>query len=949
MSLLCNECQHSNPAGAKYCNECGAPLSTPEPKKPAIETPRFDPLHPHIQDFQFRHTWRPYQQRVLNAVNDHLADDKLHIVAAPGSGKTTLGIEIFWRLDRPALVLSPTRTIRDQWISRLKDFLPTHGNWPVHWTSKDLNELKLFSSVTYQALYTIFRHDSTAADVPAESDEAEDTNAEPEDQQLPAAPSQQDVEQLIGLLHQAKIGTLILDEAHHLRAAWWNALALVVERLPYIKLVSLTATPPYDVSGHEWKKYHELCGPIDEEISVPELVKTGTLCPHQDFLWTVVPLTTEAQYVEQYQRSVRAVCDQLTADAQFLANVQNHVWVNDESLEVEQLLDHPNEAISMLVYLKDQQQPLPPHLLTLLDLQPEDLPPLTRKWWQALLKFYLFHNSWTLDPDHAEHRKTLAQQLRSKHLLWRYELRLADSKLVKSALTLSRAKITACVRIHEFERELRGEQLRQVILTDYIRDTNLGSERKPPLGAWPVFSALVDKMGEDTGQDIALLTGRLVVIHSSRLPLLRRIASNRDIFDKPLENYPHFMQVSVSRGSLVALITQLFVAGDIHVLVGTRSLLGEGWDAPCINSLILASFVGSYVLTNQMRGRAIRVDKKNPDKVASIWHIVAIFKGTWDGLADFFELQQRFNTFVGLHVVENAIESGLTRLKLPYYDDYQRIILKDINEPSNNMVMIRRLRSIADSAQRWHQAIEKGEAHTVVPTIKTSKPPTRSPLLFKNTLKYLLLQIAEVFAIALFSALTVLRAAPSLQIVFIILIVAAAGATLFTLPNLIKAARLYFRHLPVDGTIRQMGLAVRDALSESGLIKTPKTHASLVVNQYQDGSVHIGLRGGSFYEQSLFVDAMEEILGPVENPRYLLTRHQQGESSTRTDFHAVPAVLGAHKERAEILKRVWEERLGATELIYLRTYEGRQLLLKARSKTFSNAYESDVFRFDRWN
>ena len=31
----------------------------------------------------------------------------------------------------------------------------------------------------------------------------------------------------------------------------------------------------------------------------------------------------------------------------------------------------------------------------------------------------------------------------------------------------------------------------------------------------------------------------------------------------------------------------------IKVIIGTKSLLGEGWDAPCVNSLILASFVGS--------------------------------------------------------------------------------------------------------------------------------------------------------------------------------------------------------------------------------------------------------------------------------------------------------------------------------------------------------------------
>ena len=63
----------------------------------------------------------------------------------------------------------------------------------------------------------------------------------------------------------------------------------------------------------------------------------------------------------------------------------------------------------------------------------------------------------------------------------------------------------------------------------------------------------------------------------------------------------------------VNFVGDLFTSGKLQILIGTKSLLGEGWDSPCINSLILASFVGSYVLSNQMRGRAIRINKKDPN------------------------------------------------------------------------------------------------------------------------------------------------------------------------------------------------------------------------------------------------------------------------------------------------------------------------------------------------
>ena len=50
-----------------------------------------------------------------------------------------------------------------------------------------------------------------------------------------------------------------------------------------------------------------------------------------------------------------------------------------------------------------------------------------------------------------------------------------------------------------------------------------------------------------------------------------------------------------SAKGIVAAVTELFQRGRIQVLVGTKSLLGEGWDAPCVNSLILGSFVGELL------------------------------------------------------------------------------------------------------------------------------------------------------------------------------------------------------------------------------------------------------------------------------------------------------------------------------------------------------------------
>ena len=50
----------------------------------------------------FHGTWRTYQQRVLDRFDKYSDDKKIHVVAAPGSGKTTLGIELVRRLDSAA-------------------------------------------------------------------------------------------------------------------------------------------------------------------------------------------------------------------------------------------------------------------------------------------------------------------------------------------------------------------------------------------------------------------------------------------------------------------------------------------------------------------------------------------------------------------------------------------------------------------------------------------------------------------------------------------------------------------------------------------------------------------------------------------------------------------------------------------------------------------------------
>ena len=107
-----------------------------------------------LGDMRFSGVWRDYQQRVIDEVDQHLDDDRINVVAAPGSGKTVLGLELVRKLGRPALILAPSLTIRNQWGARL---VPLFLDEPprVGEVSHSLDAPGTLTAVTYQSLHAV--------------------------------------------------------------------------------------------------------------------------------------------------------------------------------------------------------------------------------------------------------------------------------------------------------------------------------------------------------------------------------------------------------------------------------------------------------------------------------------------------------------------------------------------------------------------------------------------------------------------------------------------------------------------------------------------------------------------------------------------------------------------------------------------------------------------------
>jgi superfamily II DNA or RNA helicase len=581
----------------------------------------------------FQGTWRTYQTRLLVRLDLYLEDKRLHVVAAPGSGKTVFGLEAIRRIGRPTLVLAPTITIRNQWAERLVQYFLPLGSPKPEWVSTNIRRPELLTIATYQALHALCS---------GEPEEIEDARAEEEANstiELPNGNGNGNGKSAIPVeLPEALSGfeTLVVDEAHHLKAEWWKTLTFVADRLKPT-LVALTATPPYDVTPYEWQRYEDLCGSVDAEVAVPELVLQGDLCPHQDYVYFSVPATVELKTLVEFRVAIDAFADRLRQNREFAAAVATHPWMNDPNSHIEEILDDPEYLSSMVTYLNAVGEQVPREVLRCLAVDSKSIPPFGLDWLEILLTHCLYADAERfkdIDPV----LKNIRRELGQLGAIERRKVVLRNPSEQTKLLTTSRTKLLSIKEIVRIESSALKDHLRCVVLTDFIRKAELPKSPEETaefddIGVVPAFETL-RRVGIPDVR-LGVLCGSLVIIPKSSTELVIRAAvaigiQKEDLVFQAMPHDPDYLLVDITGGyhqGAVRLITAVFEQGGITVLIGTKSLLGEGWDAPTINTLILASFVGSYVLSNQMRGRSIRIDPASPMKTANVWHLVCVEPG----------------------------------------------------------------------------------------------------------------------------------------------------------------------------------------------------------------------------------------------------------------------------------------------------------------------------------
>ena len=751
-----------------------------------------------------------------------------------------------------------------------------------------------------------------------------------------------------------KLGTLCLDECHHLRNEWWKSLEIFRKSFPNLNMISLTATPPYGGEPALWERYINMCGEIDEEITVPELVKEGTLCPHQDYVYFAFPTKEEREQLDQFEKQKLNFLTKLSRDINFSNTIQSSPALSGQ-IGDDDLLANPKYFSAILIFLRSRELPFPQRFQDLLGAK--TLPAFTLEWFETLLNGVIFQVPHWFEVTEEDFNQ-LKSDLKANGLIERNQIKLIRNKKQDVLLNQSLGKLNAVRDIFKAEYQALGDDLRQLVLTDFIRkdfQSHLGDDKAEltQLGVLSYFESIRRELVKESWTvPMAVLTGSLVIIPSSVKEHLEQLIPNsRMVYDVIGQlSQDDYLKVSISGShhDLVTALTQLFQDGHIQVIIGTKSLLGEGWDAPCVNSLILASFVGSFMLSNQMRGRAIRVWPDNPNKTSNIWHLVSINLSPrkWyesqtveEKYAEINELQlyelspdldllnRRMTQFLGLHYQEPTIESGIERLGLNNLKFNQ----KSLDKLNQNTV--RQSQNRQELKDRWQEALPLYEEMEVANEVDVDKHFL--PMAYLNDWKKaLLLFQAFIVSYTIFDFGKYLIGGSLLNVNLTILLLA-----------IIALAIVWGRYAIYKSPYKRLevfGKAIHQALLDAGQIETKESAPRVVRDSKQALYNAIYLKGASMREKEIFAQAITEFFAPIENQRYILKA--SCKVVDQTEYFAVPSMFERRKDDATAFLERIQKSLGKYDLIYTRSAQGRPTLLEARIKALGNKQDRTITR-----
>ncbi len=733
-------------------------------------------------------------------------------------------------------------------------------------------------------------------------------------------------------LKRRGIGLIILDECHHLLRHWGRVLSEIHEYLDHPIVLGLTATPP-DRCGQrpeDLARYDEFFGLIDYEVPVPAVIKDGFLAPYQDLVLFVRPTADELAFIAKVDEQLNALVEELCVDGTDVvgSRTSGASCVPHESLDawLQQVLTERRLPVGFAknwesfekrdeVFARAARLFLKAHRLALpygVPMPPPALysptkdalgPSLDMSILVPVLDRYIRHRlrASSEPADHEKAKRAIAR-LRMLGVQVTETGTQVCASPVGRVLMYSRSKVAALLPILHAERKALGDRIRAVIVTDFEKTSAITAEVSHLLdeeagGAIAAFRTLLSDHETDELNPV-LVTGSSVLVDDDLAPRFAEAAAawlDAKGIDVKLEFAEesgfHLLNGSGSDWCprvYVGMITDLFQKGLTKCLVGTRGLLGEGWDATKINVLVDLTTVTTSTSVNQLRGRSFRLDPDDPAKLADNWDVVCLAPEFTKGLDDYLRFIEKHNTLFGL-TDDGAVEKGVGHVHAAFTEI--------------------RPEGIEDSM--------------AVLNAEMLERPKRRPA-FRN-----LWRIGQPYHSAPIHAV-------ESQI-------GGGGGDFPPFPG----AKSPWTGESLAAAVSE---AVLGALRDIGVI--PYGTGALHIGTRSGGYVRSFLKDATTEASAAFSEALHEALGPFDNPRYVIPRYVEFREKTWLSrilprflgqyfqrsrrsmqlLHAVPSAFAKNKDLAVIFQRHWNAHVSPGEVVFTQRGEGEQLLEFAMAK-----------------
>ncbi|MEZ5116031.1 MAG: DEAD/DEAH box helicase family protein [Candidatus Nanopelagicales bacterium] len=863
------------------------------------------------------------------------------VVLPPGGGKTRVGVEAALRLRRRTVVLGPNTAIQGQWIAQC-------GGLGLS-ASDDRSLSQPATVLTYQAL-AVFDPDA-GDDAPAEPEEGEDPEQARGPQHLDRL--HPNARALVDTLAAAGPLTLVLDECHHLLEVWGELLGEVLGLLPDVVVVALTATPPEALSADEADLVARLFGPIVYSATIPSFVRDGHLAPFRELVRFTDPTTDEAAYVSGEARRFAELRSDLMAPG--FATTGFLAWLDGRF--VRRQTEAGTKAVPWSRLERDRPDltaaVLRAHTAGLLGLpegarvREEHRAPLDAEDWVELIEDYVVGClTPSADPTDVAALEAIRRAVPSVGYRVTKRGLARTTSPVDRVVARSAAKGTAAVGIVDAEWGVRGDGLRALVLCDFERASaqvpaRLVGVLEPEEGsARGVLRRLVADP-TTVALDPVLVSGRSVACSARTAPRLVAWLRTQDpgleLADPPAVDGAQEADLLVdlegrwSPRRWVPLLTRWFEEGQGRVLVGTRALLGEGWDARGINVLVDLTTATTPVAVTQTRGRALRTDPRDPDKVAHTWTVVCVADGHPLGDADYRRLVRKHRGFFAV-TDDGLITDGVAHVH-PELSPYA-----PPTGPDRERINVEMTHSAADHA-RTRALWQVGAPYDDVPVVEVRVRAAR-PL--GADLRVGAVTVAGAGARRGVADAVVLRprrdgtAAVSLR-----------SGRWRSLRSWLSGGDDLAAAADRATALESLACAVADALSAGQAV--PRGADAVRVAPTRDGQYRVWLDGVPEEASAVFSDALDEVVSPLFAPRYVVPRYVievpddprerrrlawrrlwRRRIPVTVVWHAVPSVLGVNKERAALFGAAWNRWVSPGEPLYTGSPEGAGVLAAQR-------------------